>query len=308
LEQLLPDVRFGVGHGQMNEHELEHVMSQFLLGEIDVLVCTTIIESGLDIPNANTIIIDRADRFGLAALYQLRGRVGRWSRQAFAYFLIPQQHILTTDARKRIAAIRRYTQLGAGFRLAVRDLEIRGTGNLLGSEQSGYINTIGFELYCQILRDTAKALKGEQEKPLKDVDMNIEFVKFGYQTVDETILVAGISPDYIECAVTRVAYYQRILTCRSLVEFDDIADEIRDRFGEFSEPLNNLFALYKLKLTLALHDYDSLEILNGRIYLKKDKSLLRDAEKQIPRLPDFLDTPAEELSYLIRWCEKIISL
>src|SRR5208282_3025370 len=152
LQTLLPSARIVVGHGQMNADELEEVMTKFVNGEADVLLSTTIIESGLDIPNANTIIIDRADRFGLADLYQLRGRVGRAQHKAYAYLFLPRHLMTGGDARKRVSAIRQYSQLGAGFKIAMRDLEIRGAGNLLGTAQSGHITAVGFDLYCQLLK------------------------------------------------------------------------------------------------------------------------------------------------------------
>ena len=158
VRQLVPQARCEYAHGQMGSGELEKVMVRFVRGEIDVLVCTTIIESGVDIPNVNTIIIDRADRFGLSELYQLRGRVGRHIRQAYAYLLLPPMGALPQNARERLAAIRRYTHLGAGFKLAMRDMEIRGAGNILGTEQSGHIAAVGFELYCQLLKDAVKGL------------------------------------------------------------------------------------------------------------------------------------------------------
>ena len=160
----MPTARIVVGHGQMNSDELEEVMTKFVNGEADVLLSTTIIESGLDIPNANTIIIDRADRFGLSDLYQLRGRVGRYKHQAYAYLLLPRHARLLTDVRKRISAIRQYSTLGSGFKIAMRDLEIRGAGNLLGAEQSGHITAVGFELYCQLLKQSVGVVerrKGE---------------------------------------------------------------------------------------------------------------------------------------------------
>ena len=166
LQTLVPHARIVVGHGQMESDELEEVMTKFVNGEADVLLSTTIIESGLDIPNANTIIIDRADRFGLSDLYQLRGRVGRYKHQAYAYLLLPRHVSLLTDVRKRISAIRQYSTLGSGFKIAMRDLEIRGAGNLLGSEQSGHITAVGFELYCQLLKQSVAVLKGEKVGPL----------------------------------------------------------------------------------------------------------------------------------------------
>ncbi|MBI5387976.1 MAG: transcription-repair coupling factor [Verrucomicrobia bacterium] len=176
LRALVPDARLVVGHGQMHADELEEVMTKFVNGEADVLLSTTIIESGLDIPNANTIIIDRADRFGLSDLYQLRGRVGRYKHQAYAYLLIPRHARLLTDARKRISALRQYSSLGSGFKIAMRDLEIRGAGNLLGAAQSGHITAVGFELYCQLLKQSVAALKGERVKPRIEVQLRLDFL------------------------------------------------------------------------------------------------------------------------------------
>src|SRR4029434_1551854 len=155
---------------------LEDVMANFIDGEADVLVSTTIIESGIDIPNANTIIIDRADRFGLSDLYQLRGRVGRYKHQAYAYLLLPRHAALLSDVRKRISAIKQYSSLGSGFKIAMRDLEIRGAGNLLGPQQSGHITAVGFELYCQLLKQSVSALKGEKVKPRVEVQVRLDFL------------------------------------------------------------------------------------------------------------------------------------
>ena len=162
IAELCPQARVEFGHGQMDADELESVMARFVAGKIDVLVCTTIIESGLDIPNANTIIIDRADRFGLADLYQLRGRVGRAEHKAYAYLLLPREMMTVGAARKRINAIKQYSSLGAGFRIAMRDLEIRGAGSILGTAQSGHIVAVGFDLYCQLLKQAVAQLKGEK--------------------------------------------------------------------------------------------------------------------------------------------------
>ncbi len=176
LRTLLPNARILVGHGQMHADDLEEVMTKFINGEADLLLSTTIIESGLDIPNANTIIIDRADRFGLSDLYQLRGRVGRYKHQAYAYLLLPRHAGLLTDARKRISAIKQYSTLGSGFKIAMRDLEIRGAGNLLGAQQSGHITAVGFELYCQLLKQSVSALKGEKVKARIEVQVRIDFL------------------------------------------------------------------------------------------------------------------------------------
>jgi transcription-repair coupling factor (superfamily II helicase) len=176
VRALVPGARVIVGHGQMGGDALEEIMAKFINGEADVLVSTTIIESGIDIPNANTIIIDRADRFGLSDLYQLRGRVGRYKHQAYAYLLLPRHASLLTDVRKRITAIRQYSSLGSGFKIAMRDLEIRGAGNMLGSQQSGHITAVGFDLYCQLLKQSISAAKGEKVKPRIDTVLRLDFI------------------------------------------------------------------------------------------------------------------------------------
>jgi transcription-repair coupling factor (superfamily II helicase) len=176
IRALLPSARVIVGHGRMDSDQLEEVMAQFINGDADVLVSTTIIESGIDIPNANTIIIDRADRFGLSDLYQLRGRVGRYKHQAYAYLLLPRHATLLSDVRKRISAIKQYSSLGSGFKIAMRDLEIRGAGNLLGSEQSGHITAVGFDLYCQLLKQSVSVIKGEKVTPRLDVHVRLDFL------------------------------------------------------------------------------------------------------------------------------------
>ncbi|NBV23463.1 MAG: transcription-repair coupling factor, partial [Proteobacteria bacterium] len=185
LQLLVPNARIVVGHGQMSGDELEDVMTKFVNGEADVLLSTTIIESGLDIPNANTIIIDRADRFGLSQLYQLRGRVGRYKHQAFAYLLLPRHARLLTDVRKRMSAIKQYAQLGSGFKIAMRDLEIRGAGNLLGAQQSGHITAVGFELYCNLLKQSVATLKGEKLKQRASAALRLDFLKL--HAVEETV-------------------------------------------------------------------------------------------------------------------------
>ena len=176
IVHLCPQARVEIGHGQMDADELEAVMARFIAGKTDVLVCTTIIESGLDIPNANTIIIDRADQFGLADLYQLRGRVGRAEHKAYAYLLLPREMMTVGAARKRISAIKQYSSLGAGFRIAMRDLEIRGAGSILGTAQSGHIIAVGFDLYCQLLKQAVAQLKGQKPRLRLDVDVRLDFV------------------------------------------------------------------------------------------------------------------------------------
>jgi len=280
LRKLLPDVRFGVGHGQMHEEELEEVMEEFLSGKIDVLVSTTIIESGLDIPNANTIIIERADRFGLAELYQLRGRVGRWNRQAYAYLLLPKSDIITPDARKRLSAIRRYTHLGAGFKLALRDLEIRGAGNLLGAEQSGYINNIGFELYCQLLRGTVAQLKGEHLEVLPEVDLNLNFIEFAHQA-ETGFAAAGIPPALIPSERLRIEAYRRLGNMTAIAEVDAFHDELEDRFGRLPTATENMLKVTKIRILTALAGFTSLSMQENRVILENAKGVYR-RNGQIP--------------------------
>jgi transcription-repair coupling factor (superfamily II helicase) len=218
LRRLVPDVRLAVAHGQMGEDELERAMLGFVEHRFDVLVATTIVENGLDIPNANTIIINRADRYGLAQLYQLRGRVGRSDRAAYAYLLIPPQETLSPIARKRLAAIREFSDLGSGFRVAALDLEIRGAGNLLGGEQSGHIEAVGFEMYMKLLEQTVRELKGEEIEDDVRATVNLH--------VD-----LKIDPAYIPDTNQRLTVYRNVAAARSEDELATVLDGVRDRYG-----------------------------------------------------------------------------
>lgn len=298
LRELMPEVRFETAHGQMDEDELELVMSEFISGAIDVLVCTTIIESGLDIPNANTMIIERCDRFGLAELYQLRGRIGRWKNQAYAYMLLPEHDIITSDARKRIAAIRRYTQLGAGFKLALRDLEIRGSGNLLGQEQSGHINAIGFELYCQILRATVAQLKGQKDLEfLPEVDIAIDFISYGHKPPPGKIPIC-IPPEYISSERLRLEAYRQICSASKHSEIDDVMNELKDRYGRIPEEAMNMGFLMKIKISVARAGFKSLKVAESKILLENLSGILK-VDGRIPRLPKS-DTPLPVLLNMIQ--------
>ncbi len=283
MRERMPDVRFGVGHGQMDEDELEQSMADFLTGKIDVFICTTIIESGLDIPNANTIIIERADRFGLAELYQLRGRVGRWNRQAYAYLLLPKGDVITNDARKRLAAIRRYTHLGAGFKLALRDLEIRGAGNLLGSEQSGHINNVGFDLYCQLLRSTIAQLKGESQEILPEVDLFIEFVDFAH-VAEEHKVAAGFPPDYINSERLRIEAYRRLSNMFSEEQVEAFEQELEDRFGKLPDTAVNMLKIARIRILVAECGFQSLRIQDNKILLESKREVFRYDNGQLPVL------------------------
>jgi transcription-repair coupling factor (superfamily II helicase) len=235
LQEIVPEARFGVAHGQMGEDQLEQVMLDFLNYRYDVLVCTTIIENGLDIPRANTIIVNHADRFGLAQLYQLRGRVGRSNRRAYAYLLIAGEEVLTGDAKRRLSAIREFSDLGSGFRLAALDLEIRGAGNLLGGEQSGHIQAVGFELYVKLLEETIRELKGEPEPE-------------EFRTVIDLRCDIQIPEHYIDDANQRLWLYKRLSTVPSLEKLDLLRDEIVDRFGRYPRSVANLLDYTRLRL------------------------------------------------------------
>jgi transcription-repair coupling factor (superfamily II helicase) len=274
FSEMMPDIRFAIGHGQMHEDDLEETMARFLAGKTDVLICTTIIESGLDIANANTIIIERADRFGLAELYQLRGRIGRWNRQAYAYLLLPKHNIISSDARKRLSAIRRYTHLGAGFRLALRDLEIRGAGNLLGAEQSGHINAVGFDLYCHLLRSEISRMQGKEVEFLPEVDINIDFIHFAHDAPEDS-LAAGFPPEFIPSERLRVDAYRRLATLSSEEKVEEFADELEDRFGNLPEQAKNMLDVTLVKIFAARKGYTAVHVENGQVSFKTTRKVYR---------------------------------
>lgn len=234
LSQLVPEARIAVGHGQMAEGRLEEIMLAFLAGEYDVLLCSTIIESGLDIPNVNTLLVYDADRFGLAQLYQLRGRVGRSNRVAYAYFTYRREKILTEEAEKRLSAIREFTELGSGFKIAMRDLEIRGAGNLLGPEQHGFVAAVGFELYCRLLEDAVRELKGEREPEVPEPTLDLP--------------VDAYLPDtYVRDARQKVELYKKILAVKGPEDARELTDELIDRFGEPPEQVVSLLRVAVIK-------------------------------------------------------------
>ena len=239
LQKLIPEARIGIGHGQMREKELEHLMQDFYHQRFNVLVCTTIIETGIDVPTANTIIIERSDKFGLAQLHQLRGRVGRSHHQAYAYLLTPPSKRLTRDAVKRLEAIETYTDLGAGFVLATQDMEIRGAGELLGDEQSGQIQSVGFSLYMELLESAVKALKEGKEPSLQQSLSN--------QTEIDFDISALIPEDYIADVGMRLSFYKRIANARKIRDLDKIQVELIDRFGLMPDACKSLFAISELK-------------------------------------------------------------
>jgi transcription-repair coupling factor (superfamily II helicase) len=287
IVDLVPQARVEIGHGQMDSDELEGVMARFVAGKIDVLVCTTIIESGLDIPNANTIVIDRADRFGLADLYQLRGRVGRAEHKAYAYLLLPREMMTIGAARKRINAIKQYSSLGAGFRIAMRDLEIRGAGSILGTAQSGHIMAIGFDLYCQLLKQAVAQLKGRKFQPRLDVDLRIDFVATNEaefaQLGPEQRIPAFVPANYISDTGLRIKAYREIAGISTRDQFDRVQREWRDRFGKFPEAVDNLFLLAEIKLAAAKAGISRVEVRERKLMLtRRGEFILVDGK--FPRL------------------------
>ena len=234
VRELVPEARVVLGHGQMRERELEKVMEEFVEGKADVLVCTTIVESGLDIPNANTLIVDGAEHLGLSQLYHLRGRVGRSNRQAFALFLFGEGAPLTDGALQRLKVIRDFSELGSGLRVAMKDLEIRGAGNLLGPEQHGHVEAVGFELYCRMLAEAVDSLRGVRRPRSSEVTIDLP-------------LAAFIPPEYVERTSRRVEIYRRLAEAPDPVAVDGLRDEVRDRYGPLPPEVENLFEASKLR-------------------------------------------------------------
>ena len=279
----------------MHEDELELVMTRFINGDIDVLVCTTIIESGIDIPNANTIIIDRSDRFGLADLYQLRGRVGRAQHKAYALLTHPRDILTTGDARKRINAIKQYSSLGVGFKIAMRDLEIRGAGNLLGTQQSGHIVAVGFDLYCTLLKQSISRLKGESVPLRIDVAVKLDFMATGeaeYLQSPGDQLPCFIPAIYIEDARLRIKAYRQVAETASLEDLKKLAEQWSDRFGPHPAPIAHLLLIIELRVRCASVAISVCEIQGDKLmFTRKGKLLLMDG--RFPRLSS--ETPEEKL-------------
>ncbi len=237
LRKLMPDVRFAVAHGQMHEHELEEVIQAFLNKEFDVLVCTTIIELGIDMPNVNTMIVENAEMLGLAQLYQIRGRVGRSNRLAYAYITYKKDRVLAEQAEKRLQAIKEFTEFGSGFKIAMRDLEIRGAGNLLGPEQHGHMEAVGYETYCQLLDEAVREIKGEKIPSKTQID----------ETIIDINLNAFLPAKFIESEATRIEMYRKIAVVRTEEDALDVRDEMIDRFGDIPKEALNLIEVALIK-------------------------------------------------------------
>ena len=307
LRELLPGVSIGVGHGQMGADGLERMMTDFVAGKYQVLVCTTIIESGLDIPNCNTLIIEGADRFGLSQLYQLRGRVGRFKHQAYAYLLLHRHARLLDVARQRLTAMRQHNQLGAGFRIAMRDLELRGAGNLLGVEQSGHIVGVGFELYCQLLRQSVARLKGEKHAALVRAAVKLDFVFVGESAGTEaraeatdsfsalkqaeriegeiTRIQARLPVTYIGETRLRIDFYRRLAMAESPKQVKDIEAELRDRFGKIGEPVRALLLVTEIRVRAEQKGVLSVETQGHRLKCLRNSGRRDDFIQLSSRFP-----------------------
>ena len=291
----------------MDKTELELIMRDFIAGKADVLLCTSIIESGIDIPNANTIIIDRADRFGLADLYQLRGRVGRGGHRAYAYLLLPRQALCTADARKRVSAIKQFTELGSGFKIAMRDLEIRGAGNLLGTRQSGHIAAIGFELYCQLLRQCIEHLQGKVPTTRAEAAVKADFLCFSEASLatrpaDQTahLLGAFLPSSYMESPRARMAAYAELAKTTSTDEVDELALRWKDRFGPLPRPANTLLAVHKIKILASRRRIASVEFLGQKLLLSRNGNYIT-FNNHFPRLS--ATKPTDKLKETIRFLD-----
>lgn len=283
LKKLLPEARIVVGHGQMRSEEIDSVFHAFKSGRADILVATTIIENGIDIPNANTILIDRADTFGLADLYQLRGRVGRWNRRAYAYFLVPRLHLLPEISRQRLNALAESTGYGGGMKIALRDLEIRGAGDILGLEQSGHVSAVGFHLYCKMLKRTIKTLQGKLGVAFADVKL-------------EYTMDARLPEEYVNEVSLRMEVYQRLGEAVSWEEIDAIWDEVVDRFGPPPIQAQWLYHMSRIRVFASLNSIVGLKFEKVSLTIEKQKG--SDTQIRKVMLPPAKD-PAE-------WENKVI--
>ncbi|MGQ9842081.1 MAG: transcription-repair coupling factor [Spirochaetota bacterium] len=268
LEKLVPEATFCVAHGRMHEHELEEVMIDFINGKYDVLVSTSIIESGLDMPNVNTIIVNRADTFGLSQLYQLKGRVGRSDKQAYAYLFYPKDARITEDAQKRLQVIAEYTEIGSGFKIAMKDMEIRGSGNILGKEQSGNIMDVGFDLYCQMLEDAVRKLKGEKPVHVFRTPVYVKTNMF-------------IHDSYINDEKQKIEFYKRYEACESLEELAQLTQEMIDRFGPPPEEVKSLIAMEEVRTLASLLYIDEIIEDTKLIKMRITKESKLDTKKLV---------------------------
>ena len=287
LQSLFPKLRIAVGHGQMGESELEEVMVEFIEGKYDLLICTTIIESGLDIPNCNTIIIEEADKFGLSQLYQLRGRVGRFSRQAYAYLLVNPLLPIKDMARKRLSALRSTSSLGAGFKIALRDLELRGAGNLLGSEQSGHIAGVGFEMYCKLLRESVSRLKGDENALRPTAVVRMDFLHTDDSMIQgkhDATMASCFPASYISEPRLRIECYRKISSIMKTEEIMVYEEELTDRFGPIPDQTRALFYETEIKCLGQEAGFDSISSKENELYCREIKKSSRDGVKYLKKM------------------------
>jgi len=297
LAEIVPEAHIAIGHGQLPEKQLEKVMLDFMQHKYDILVASMIIENGLDIPNVNTILINRADKFGLAQLYQLRGRVGRSDRQAYAFLIVPAMDKITELSRKRLRTIQDFTELGSGYKVALRDLEIRGAGNLLGKQQSGFVQTVGFDLYCKILDEAVEELKkGTAEIDEDKIDISKRIFTDPKLDLDFDLL---IPESYIKNQLERVAIYHRLVNFRELKALDDMRLELKDRFGELPEEVQMFLAAVGLKVLAGYLFAKRLVIGNKKLKIVfDDKAQDNDIffNVTIPRLMNMNETKVNFLN------------
>ena len=291
LEQIVPEATIGIGHAQMPEHQLEQVMADFVRHEFDVLLSTTIVESGLDIPNANTIFIDEADRYGLSDLHQLRGRVGRYKHRAYCYLLIDPNRHVTPNAARRLRAIEEFSDLGAGFAVAMRDLEIRGAGNILGTQQSGHIAMVGYELYCDLLEKAVRQMKSMAPRTVVDVDVDLPCEAF-------------LPGPYVPDMRLKIDLYRRLARVTERKQLEDFRLELVDRFGPIPGQTERLLNLADLRISAHLWGVRSLRVEDRYVVLgyadaRKIRQLVELAGRQL-RVADgheaYLLLPAEVTS------------
>jgi transcription-repair coupling factor (superfamily II helicase) len=331
VKRYVPEAKIGVAHGQMKPSQLEDVIHGFLNRKFDVLLSTKIIESGIDIPNVNTIIINRADRFGLAELHQLRGRVGRSDRQAYAHFIVPSLSGITKKALRRLQAIEEYTEIGSGFNVAMRDLEIRGAGNLLGTEQTGFINDVGFDLYVKLINEAVDELKYQD---FKEVFKSLPKIEERTDPTIDTFFEIGIPITYMPEQMDRLNFYTALYSVKSLSEIEELKEEMLDRFGVLPEVVKRLVLTATLKFYSSFALFERVAIQRKNIFIilprgeKEDYYKVRFVElmrfimdnykdkikfnqqKEVMKLviENRFEKAEDILSYLITFCGRVSKL